>query len=883
MCTDNKRDCGKTIVLSLHCNRKEIKMDNAYFQEFVNKNPLYKKIRYKNSEYPGGTLLHPILIYSQAVIDHYVSEGKNRIAIVLPDDETNVLPMVVAKYFSMLQSDPEYAHNVFEDIEPGQHLKLGKSVVEFISIDNDKNVIEFYSGKPTKFSSASKYTSPLQNYYLYFERTNAAVSKEQTFMEERKRIKDKLLTDGIVDFDLLALKRTTLNKTIAVLSQKNEFKDYLNELYVYDRKLSDCVTYGEFDLDSTTLVRLFNPGQLDCIPGITLSTSLNELAGVAANRDFSRNIYGIFATQSKFNDIINNTDQLKKCLRSKIPFIVFVSEAEFEAFPVLSELGFEFLHWDKELLNDCGFSSKNHLEEERSLFHKLAQKAYYAATRKSSRKTIKFDELKNAVYSIRSLLKATVESNDSLRQIAFSLNRYYKYILDLATPNQGDISEELLNHFFEIENMWYQISGSYAGTEMALRIQSIFDSLQFCLEVEDLPKAAALHNVLSENLNDTICIVVPNRYIYKEKLAEIVEKQYASDIAVFSLNEFYAFSKEFQPHYDMLIVTFFDAGEYLKIKNTFCYDKITHLLYDVENTWYSSYVNRYHTCLPVESIRKSASVIGISRTTGVGEQERMMLEDEYKEINDYNFERNIVKGILGKHSYSATQADSVECIPIILDQDTVGYFNPTHSVIEISSLCNGDMEKPVKKEARKIVKGDIILIRQSGRDIVFEKADELMKRAGLISLRSKSEKWVQALQKASEGKEIDELLNVMLCNGAECTAQQLRYWLIGDTIRPEKINVLHAISIISPQELPEQIIEDVYTAGAQVQEFHREAGRWLSSELKNKAQEIRTIYQRGDKSGTIDGIGEVQIYVVEETLEKEYVNRGKINRVEVII
>ena len=48
MCTDNKRDCGKTIVLSLHCNRKEIKMDNAYFQEFVNKNPLYKKIRYKN-------------------------------------------------------------------------------------------------------------------------------------------------------------------------------------------------------------------------------------------------------------------------------------------------------------------------------------------------------------------------------------------------------------------------------------------------------------------------------------------------------------------------------------------------------------------------------------------------------------------------------------------------------------------------------------------------------------------------------------------------------------------------------------------------------------------------------------------------------------------
>ena len=50
LCADNKRDCEKTIVLSLHCNRKEIKMDNAYFQEFVNKNPLYKKIKYKKSK-----------------------------------------------------------------------------------------------------------------------------------------------------------------------------------------------------------------------------------------------------------------------------------------------------------------------------------------------------------------------------------------------------------------------------------------------------------------------------------------------------------------------------------------------------------------------------------------------------------------------------------------------------------------------------------------------------------------------------------------------------------------------------------------------------------------------------------------------------------------
>lgn len=859
-------------------------MQNSFYQDFINKHPLYQKIKYRSNECSLDTLLHPILIYSQAVIDRYLLEGKKRIVIVLPDNETNILPMVVAKYFASLQENPDYAHNVFEDIEEGQHLKLGKSVIEFLRIDKEDNTITFYAGRPTKTSSATKYISPLQNYYLYFERTNAELTKEETFLRERKAIKSKLATDGIVDFDLLSLKRTTLNKTIAVLSLKNEFKEYLNNFYIYGRKFSEAVTYGEFDLEESSLVRLYNTGKLDCIPSITVSSKLNELSNIVTNYEFSKNIEAIIVTQSKYNDIVNNTDELKKCLRKKVPFIVFASESEFETFPVLSELGFEFLHWDKELLDKCGFSSDQHIEDSTSIFHRLSRRTYAAAVHKSASVTFRFDELKVAVNLIRNLLRTSIEGNDRIKQIAFSLNRFYKQILDMLSPNQDEISNELINRLFEIEDIWNQISASYKETDFENSINKIFELLEFCLSVDVWPKAKALQNVLVLDIQGDCCIIIPDRYLYKEHLTRYIDSCFDDKkITVLYPNEFYNAVKDSTKQYNTVIVTFFDSSEYAKIKSTFCYDKILYLLYDFENTWRSHYISRYHECLPSEAIRRSAMAMGISNINEDGSLEWKETEDVYTEINDYNFERNIVKVVLGNRNCSANQADSVECIPVIFNQNTVGYFSPTHSLIEISLMCSGDLEKPVKKEARKIVQGDIILIRQSGRDIVLEKADELMLIKGRAGLRAKSEKWVCALQKFAQGKDIDEVLSAMLKNGAECTAQQIRYWLVGDTICPEKINVLHAISVICPEELPQEVINEVYEAGMQVQEFHREAGRWLSRELKNKAQEIKAIYDSGKYSGFIDGIGEIQVYVIEEILDKEYVNRGKVNRVEVII
>lgn len=69
-------------------------------------------------------------------------------------------------------------------------------------------------------------------------------------------------------------------------------------------------------------------------------------------------------------------------------------------------------------------------------------------------------------------------------------------------------------------------------------------------------------------------------------------------------------------------------------------------------------------------------------------------------------------------------------------------------------------------------------------------------------------------------------------------------------------------------------------AGKRIQNYHRIAGRWLTKELKDRTQEIKNISDADKQTGFINGIGDVQVYTVEDILEKTLVTRSVINHVE---
>lgn len=105
---------------------------------------------------------------------------------------------------------------------------------------------------------------------------------------------------------------------------------------------------------------------------------------------------------------------------------------------------------------------------------------------------------------------------------------------------------------------------------------------------------------------------------------------------------------------------------------------------------------------------------------------------------------------------------------------------------------------------------------------------------------------------------------------------------------PRDINILRAIGDVAShesglEELSKRylvLIDSIFDAGKKVQAYHQKAGRWLTSELKNKAAEIKAIVDKTPSHGTVEGIGEIAIYTVEEVLDKEHVGRNLVNRIE---
>lgn len=66
-------------------------------EQFYKQHPTYRNIGYSLGNVQYSERLHPLFVFTQYIIDTMISKGEKRIAIVLPDDDCNILPFILAK------------------------------------------------------------------------------------------------------------------------------------------------------------------------------------------------------------------------------------------------------------------------------------------------------------------------------------------------------------------------------------------------------------------------------------------------------------------------------------------------------------------------------------------------------------------------------------------------------------------------------------------------------------------------------------------------------------------------------------------------------------------------------------------------------------------
>lgn len=872
--------------------------------DYLKKYPIYNSINFSIDSKSESENLHPLFVLTQYIIDKFISDGNKRIAIVLPDNECNILPLIIAKYFSNVKYESDYAGSVLEDIEIGQHIRLGKAVVEFGGIIEDENekrrlglarpekYIKFTTGRKEK----TTVYCPVNGVHYLFEKTEGALSLYKVWNEARKEAEEKLKNaDGFIT--ALKVKRTALRKTIALLSAKNDFKEFTDTLYINGQNFEDAVAYGEIDLDSPDKFKLYNKGRLDCLPSIAVTTKIEEIYYLLKDKTIKDKVFAVFSTLEKFDEIISNPDTFKKILKQDIPFVAFIPESGFENCPLLTDFGFDLWHWKPSTMKSEALlvtANKTANGKNRSLFGRFSEKVNRAALSDFKMETSNNKSLRKLVRLISSLSQQAYNADNILRQFVRKVWAFQNKLTWLLCPIDGKVRNELEKEIAELCEIWETQKRFYSGQAIESIIEEILENFVSLLDEEKPAKLLKIESFFSKiNGNQkSILVLLPNKYQYfPETFAYINSIRGNCNIRLQTLSDFYSKQERSFDSVDYLIVTWFDKDEYIHIKQTYCYENLVFILYDYENKWRERYVKRFDECIPHESIKKTADKISFAQEDIYDKPlDRIFTEDteEFDEISDYNIPNTIIRATFGNTGIEQDSAEAIECVPVLLSEEKIAYFYPTHDVIDVTGLSKGDIDRPTKKDAIKLKRGDKILIRQSDKDIIREKADILMAQKGENDLRAQTESWSTLLSVYAEHKSIVDVCRALNNEGGECTFQQVRYWLSGETIMPREKEVLIAIGIVASRvpELEEMcekylnVIDSIFEAGRKVQGYHQSAGRWLTSELKNRAQEIKFIANSSVSHGEVEGIGEIHIYTVEDVLNKEIIGRARINRIE---
>ena len=703
--------------------------------DYLKKYPIYNSINFSIDSKSESENLHPLFVLTQYIIDKFISDGNKRIAIVLPDNECNILPLIIAKYFSNVKYESDYAGSVLEDIEIGQHIRLGKAVVEFGGIIEDENekrrlgltrpekYIKFTTGRKEK----NTVYCPVNGVHYLFEKTEGALSLYKVWNEARKEAEEKLKNaDGFIT--ALKVKRTALRKTITLLSAKNDFKEFTDMLYINGQNFEDAVAYGEIDLDSPDKFKLYNKGRLDCLPSIAVTTKIEEIYYLLKDKTIKDKVFAVFSTLEKFDEIISNPDTFKKILKQDIPFVAFIPESGFENCPLLTDFGFDLWHWKPSTMKSEALlvtANKTANGKNRSLFGRFSEKVNRAALSDFKMETSNNKSLRKLVRLISSLSQQAYNADNILRQFVRKVWAFQNKLTWLLCPIDGKVRNELKKEIAELCEIWETQKRFYSGQAIEAIVEEILENFVSLLDEEKPAKLLKIESFFSKiNGNQkSILVLLPNKYQYfPETFAYINSIRGNCNIRLQTLSDFYSKQERSFDSVDYLIVTWFDKDEYIHIKQTYCYENLVFILYDYENKWRERYVKRFDECIPHESIKKTADKISFAQEDIYDKPlDRIFTEDteEFDEISDYNIPNTIIRATFGNTGIEQDSAEAIECVPVLLSEEKIAYFYPTHDVIDVTGLSKGDIDRPTKKDAIKLKRGDKILIRQSDKDIIF--------------------------------------------------------------------------------------------------------------------------------------------------------------------
>lgn len=823
-------------------------------------------LSFEDSTHSAG--VPPIIKASVLMLDKMIeNQGKFNI-MVFPERIQSIFVFTLVKLLHNIaegQIKRDYDPDAFM---PGEKLKLGNAVVEFVGIeetsDERRMRIKVLDNGTDLIISA-----PIECFPLFqLTNTQRRLSTYRQYVDEKKKAEGLVpgLTADEKFLKLLADYRTHMDSSIVNMTSVINAKELLATCKLYGHDIKELLLVGQADYEGT--VRNIGAGQLSGNPAIVLVPDLYTIAAMA---EHGHPIQSIIIDSSNTNALLNQMDALDILMRSGVS-ITCVTDIvnSFDLQPFLDRQ-FNLWRWDETSITDHLYDVST-LSFDRKIKHCANREVEYLI-RDGNEISVAIRKLNSHRSEAQNLSAQMLKLFDKLFFLAFTA---------LRETVPFDVNR-LRQSGFVLEECAAILAGekNYLAPKIFDDYSTIIDSLKkIFTKGYLLPKHDALADRLLKGKYKTICIIVPERsdkmHVQEYWQMWCRRQRLSTQIYVLYPAEYYpAQSTQFSV---TVVVGWLKRAIMRKILYGFNTQTYTVLLYDYEKRWKNYDTTKWNSALDSSQnrqiIEKSFATdkirVSTSRFAPVKPvQEDIPEADEFSEIEltlrENKYRQYVANG--GQKDASET----TEALPVNFVGGYLAFYRAGHKVISATSIIMNDTNKIDLVFPDQLKMGDFVVVRETTRDLIREMADVILVRSGKSELREMAGKWKEALEIETLFYTPEEIYQHLQEVGCTKGYQAIRGWILDDdVIAPQSKQDLEYIAAATGSSVLNELLDQIYDAAQTVRSAHIQAGRVLSMYLRSRIVEALKEY------------GDIDPFNIWEPIEMQVEEIGTIRILKII-
>lgn len=806
----------------------------------------------------------PIIKASVLMLDKMIeNQGKYNI-LVFPERIQSIFIFTLVKLLHNIAEGQIKRDYDPETFVPGEKLKLGNAVVEFVGVEEIENK-RMMKIKVADKGSDVTITAPLELFPL-FQSTNTRrrLSPIKQYAAEKKKYEDQIhyLTGDENFLKILTNYKTHMDSSIVNMTSIVNARKLLTTCKLCGRNIKELLLVGQADYEGA--VKNIGAGQLDGTPAIVLASDLYMIVAMAEQ---DHRIQSIIIDGSNANALLNQMDALDSLMRLGVPITCVTDTVNsFDLQPFLNRQ-FNLWRWDEASITDQLYNVST-LSSDWRIRHCAEREVEYLT-----------EDGKEISVVIRKLYAHRNEAQTLSAQMLKLFDKLFSLTFTALRETVPFEETQLSQARSALDEC-----GAILIAEKAYLSQKIFDDYSTVIDSlkkifakgYSIPKHDALADRLRKEKYKTICIVVPERsdkmhvqkywqmWCRRERLMTQVYALYPAEYYPAQPNQFSA----------TIVVGWLKRAIMRKILYSFNTQTYTVLLYDYEKRWKNYDTARWNTALDHSQNRKTVEKafttddirISVSRFTPPEPvREIIPATDEFTEI-EVTLRENKYRQYVANGGQKAAN-ETTEALPVNYIGGFLAFYRAGHKVISATNIIMNDADRIDTVLPDQLKLGDFIVVRETGRDLIREMADIILERSGKAELRKTAYKWKEVLSIETLFYSPEEIYRHLQEAGCTKGYQAVRGWIFDDdVIAPQSKQDLEHIAAATESDVLKELLDQIYEAAQTVRSAHIQAGRVLSTQLRSQIVEELRKYGDIDPFNIwepvemqIDGIGTVRI------------------------